>query len=52
MQLCPDMENTEPAFLKAFDNALERIHEVADGVYVHGGKGKGSYASTLAAADF
>lgn len=28
MQLCPDMENTEPAFLKAFDNALERIHEV------------------------
>jgi hypothetical protein len=52
MQLCPDMESTEPGFLKAFDYALERIYKVADKVYVHGGKGKSTYAYRLAADDF
>ena len=52
MQLCPDMESAEPGFLKAFDDALERIHKVADKVYTHGGKGKGTYAYNLAVNDF
>lgn len=52
MQLCPDMESVEPGFLKAFDAALERIHKVANNVYVHGGNGKGTYAYSLAADDF
>ncbi len=52
MRLCPDMEKSEPGFLKAFDNAVEKIHKVADKVYVHGGKGKGTYAYILAAGDF
>ena len=51
-KLCPNLENTEPGFLKAFDDALKRIHKVADKVYVHGGKAKGTYAYTLAAGDF
>ncbi|MCW8851761.1 MAG: DUF1488 domain-containing protein [Gammaproteobacteria bacterium] len=50
--LCPEMEKVESGFLQAFDNALGRIHKVADKVYSHGGKGKGSYAYTLAAEDF
>jgi hypothetical protein len=51
-QLCPNMESAEPGFLKAFDAALERIHKVANNVYVHGGSGKGTYAYSLAADDF
>jgi hypothetical protein len=50
--LCPETEKVEPGFLQAFDTALGRIHKVADKVYSHGGKGKGSYAYTLAAEDF
>jgi hypothetical protein len=52
MQLCPDMERAEASFLRAFDTLLERIHKVADKVYVHGGKGKGTYAYNLSADDF
>ncbi|MGB5298371.1 MAG: DUF1488 domain-containing protein [Thiogranum sp.] len=48
--LCPEMSNAETGVLKAFDAALNRIREVADNVYVRGGKG--SYAYTLAAEDF
>ena len=49
-RLCPEMSGAETAFLKAFDAARKRIHEVADKVYVHGRKG--SYAYILAADDF
>jgi len=49
-QLCPEMSGAETAFLKAFDAARNRIHEVADIVYVR--SCKGSYAYTLAADDF
>ena len=49
-QLCPEMSSAEAGFLKAFDAARKRIQEVADEVYVRGGKG--SYAYTLAADDF
>ena len=50
--LCPNLENTEPGFLKVFDDALKRIHKVANKVYVDGGKGKGTYAYILTAGDF
>ena len=46
----PEMSGAEAGFLKAFDAVRERIHEVADKVYVCGHKG--SYAYILAAADF
>ena len=49
-RLCPEMSGAEAGFLKAFDAARKRIHEVADKVYVHGRKG--SYAYILAADDF
>jgi len=49
-RLCPEMSSAEAGFLKAFDAARKRIQEVADEVYVRGGKG--SYAYTLAADDF
>ena len=49
-RLCPDMGSAEAGFLQAFDGALNRIHEVADKVYGHGGKG--SFAYVLAAKDF
>ena len=49
-RLCPEMSGAETAFLKAFDAARNRIHEVADKVYVRGRKG--SYAYILAADDF
>lgn len=49
-RLCPEMISAETGFLKAFDAALNRIHEVADRVYVRGGKG--SYAYSLVAEDF
>lgn len=49
-RLCPQMNSVETGFLKAFDAALERIHEVADKVYVRGSKG--SYAYSLVAEDF
>ncbi len=49
-RLCPEMNSVETGFLQAFDAARKRIHEVADKVYVRGGKG--SYAFILAAEDF
>ena len=49
-QLCPEMSNVEAGFLEAFDAARQRIHEVADEVYVRGRDG--SYAYSLAAEDF
>jgi Protein of unknown function (DUF1488) len=49
-RLCPEMSSTETGFLSAFDAALNRIHEIADKVYVRAGKG--TYAYTLAAEDF
>ena len=51
-RLCPEMNNAEAGFLKAFDTARDRIHAVADKVYVRGGGGKGTYAYILAAEDF
>jgi len=48
--LCPDMTGAEAGFLKAFDSARSRIHEVADKVYVR--SRKGTYAYILAAEDF
>lgn len=52
VRLCPGMSGAETEFLKAFDSVLDRIHKAADKVYLEGGKGKGSYAYTLAANDF
>ena len=49
-QLCPKMDGTEPGFLNAFDAARNRIHEVANKVYVGGSKG--TYVYTLSADDF
>ena len=49
-KLCPEMRSAEAGFLKAFDAARKRIHEVAEEVYACGRKG--SYAYILAAADF
>ncbi len=49
-KLCPEMDNAEAGFLKAFGDARKRIHEVAEEVYAHGHKG--SYAYVLAADDF
>ena len=49
-RLCPEMSSAEAGFLQAFDTARVRIHEVADKVYVHGGKG--TYSYILAAKDF
>jgi len=51
-RLCPKMNNAESELLKAFDNARERIYEVADKVYRRGGDGKRAYAYVLAAEDF
>jgi hypothetical protein len=44
------MSGAEAGFLQAFDNSVNRIHEVADKVYGRGGKG--TYAYILAAKDF
>ena len=49
-RLCPEISGAETAFLKAFDAARNRIHEVADKVYVR--DRKGSYAYILVADDF
>ena len=52
--LCPEIESAEKEYLKALNTALERIHKVADKVYVHGGKGKGkgTYTYILEEDDF
>jgi hypothetical protein len=44
------MSGAETGFLEAFDAARSRIHEVADKVYVRGGKGVCAYS--LVAEDF
>jgi hypothetical protein len=49
-RLCPEMGSAEKGFLQAFDAERNRIHEVADKVYVRGGKRTFSYI--LAAKDF
>ncbi len=49
-QLRPKMNSTEAGFLKAFDDARNRIYEVADRVYVRGRKG--TYEHIWAAEDF
>ncbi len=49
-RLCPEMGSAETGFLKAFDAARSRIHEIADKVYARGGRR--SYAYSLAARDF
>ena len=51
-RLCPEMSNVEAAFLKAFDQARERIYEVADKVYRRDEGIKGTYAYVLAVEDF
>ena len=48
--LCSEMDSAETGFLNAFDAARNRIHEVANKVYVGGNKG--SYSYTLSADDF
>lgn len=50
--LCPEMESAETSFLKTFDALRGRIHEVANSVYAHSNKGKGTYSYILAAGDF
>ena len=47
--LCHGMAGAEEGFLKAFDAIHDRIHEIADKVYVHADKG--SFAFLLAAGD-
>ena len=49
-RLCPEMSSVEAGFLKAFDAARTRIHEVANKAYERGSKG--TYAYILAAEDF
>jgi len=49
-KLCPDMKNVEVGLLKAFDVAKNRIHEVADKVYLRGQEGY--FAYILTAEDF
>jgi hypothetical protein len=49
-KLCPEMANVEDGFLKAFDDARKRIHEVADKVYVRADDGYHAYS--LEADDF
>lgn len=51
-QLCPKMDIAEKGFLAAFDKMLNRIHEVANKVYIKGSGGKGTYAYVLSADDF
>ncbi len=38
-QFCPGMDDTESGFINAFDAARNRIHEVANKVYVGGSIG-------------
>ncbi len=49
-KLRPELSCAEAGILEAFDAERERIHEVADKVYVR--SHKGSYAYVLAAGDF
>ena len=49
-ELCPEMSSVEAGFLKAFDAARKRIHEVAEEVYTR--DSDSSYAYSLKAEDF
>jgi hypothetical protein len=49
-RLCPGMDSAEKGFLNAFDAARNRIHEVANKVYVS--SSKGTYVYTLSADEF
>ncbi|MGB5202124.1 MAG: DUF1488 domain-containing protein [Sedimenticolaceae bacterium] len=51
-RLRPELDTAEKGFLKTFDEARDRIHEVADKLYARGGQGKGDYAYVLSAVDF
>lgn len=51
-RLRPGLDMAEKCFLQTFDEARDRIHEVADRLYVRGGKGKSDYAYVLSAGDF
>jgi hypothetical protein len=49
-KLCPEMSNLEAGFLKAFDAARKRIHQVASKAYERGSNG--TYAYILTVEDF
>jgi hypothetical protein len=49
-RLYPEMNSAEAEYLNAFDAACDRIHEVANKVYMDGGER--SYGYTLSADDF
>ena len=49
-RLCPEMSGAEAGFLNAFDAVRNRIHEVANKVYVGGSQG--SYSYSLSVNDF
>ena len=50
IKLSPAASSAEADFLKTFDTFLERIHEVAEKVYIRSRKRSDAYA--LAAEDF
>ena len=49
-QLCPKMSDVEAGFLQAFDTVHDRIHEIANKIYVR--DSKRSYSYIIAAEDF
>ena len=49
-RLYPEMSGAEAGFLNAFDAVRNRIHEVANKVYVGGSQG--SYSYSLSVNDF
>jgi len=49
-RLCPEMTGADTEYLKAFDAVRNRIHEVADKVYVR--DARASYSYVLVAEDF
>lgn len=51
-RICECTGSTKAEYLKAFDEALDRIYNVADHVYDNASKGKGAYSYTLSADDF
>lgn len=51
-RLRPQLDAAEKGILQTFDETRDRIHEVADKLYVHGGQGRRDYAYVLSAADF
>ena len=50
VKLRPELSGAEAEILEAFDGGRQRIHEVANKVYVR--SDKGSFAHVLAAEDF